>query len=394
MFRSITPIRRTYSIFALATFGVAAIFGMTPALALQVPAVAVASDVTGRNGLLVTVTGVAGAVSVTLTDASEADAVWTFEDAGTSPEEPRVLHLDLTSPAIGVEPVNGIAAVAVAAGETELHRAGVVLDRDPVAPAIDAVVTGADVELSWSAVSGPGAVTYRLERAHAAGSWSTVRDESSATSVSDRAVTAGSYSYRLTAAVPGSDGQPNQSEADEVSVTVEDLAPVPPGDPEPEAPGDPPDGQPRDPGVASDGDTPQPSDAETAPGVQRRRVAAAGADVRRIAPRAPVRPVVRGYAKGPGLAGLGTMTAVRYRFVTPRVASAMVREITQPRPAARPRIAASLPPPAPSAPLTVATVEPVGGAARAALGTVVMMLFLAHAVVWRSRVNPAGADRP
>lgn len=380
---------------ALAILLVAVLLATPAAGAQTAPAVVVAPLVSARDALAVTLTDVAGAVSVTLVDAAGSSAGWTFTyDDTDDAASPRELALDLAAPATGTEPVNGAAMVTVAAADVVLHEAQVVLDRDPVTPALTATVSGRRVDASWEAAGGPGVVTYRLERSYDGGAWSIVSEAAHATAFRDGGLAPGPYRYRLTAFVAGADGQMNASPARLASAEV-----APPGEPSEDSTENPPEESgPEDDAAGEALPRTQRPARDKAPTAESRRVAAAGAVTRGIAERrgAGRLHARRQYSDAPAFGSLRAATLLLQHTPDPRVAASLQWE-APPTAASRPdRVAPALAPrAAPSAPLVIAT----GAAAPPALpgpvpvaAGLLVLLLSAHLAAWRRTVNLAEAD--
>lgn len=379
-------------VLVLAALLVGAGFGVPAAAESAEPSALVGDTVTGRDPLTVQLSDVAAPVTVALTDAGGAVSEWSF----ASQEDPQgVVHVDLSAPDTGSEPVNGPAAVVVTADGLSLSTASVMLDRDPPVPPLTAVVTARGVALSWPLVAGPGEVTYRLQRTGQAGSWTTLVEAPQTTAYTDLRLSPGPYQYRLTAAVAGGDGGINRSAASLAQVSVAAAPPPEPDDDEQEPPRD--TGTSRDPGTSGDdGDGGKTSGTTDERDTRRRRVAIAGGGMRGVAEHergAISRP--RRAAVAPAFDGLHARTAVLGPMTGPFVAPALPPQTLAPAPAFT---WPSIPPPAEahSAPLAVsaAGVWSWQSTAPVAAWALLALLVSWHVVLWRRSVSRVPGDRP
>lgn len=258
--------------------------------------------VTGRNPLVLPLPAQASAITITVTDQSDSVSSWTLEaPAADAPATPYEVNLD--APDVGAAPVNGVASATVTAADAHVLTQPLVLDRDPQAPTVATVQRNGNVTLLWNRVSGPGTVTYRVQRAIAGGEWQTISGAGTDAQYVDAGRAPGRYRYSVTAAVPAARAGFNFSEVSVVSVRVSAPAPIPPATPTEEPVTTPP---------------PAPERTPTAQPTPRRNVAATG-DIRRPVAEPGVR---RGSPAAP------TLQPLRWR---PR---------TQQRVAAGPTIAA------------------------------------------------------
>ena len=225
-------------------------------------------SVSGRDSLVLPLPGQATAITVAVTDERDETATWTFEpvatDAGATP-----YAIDLETPDQGSAPVNGKATLTVGARDATLLEVPLTLDRDPAAPTVTVVNRFGNVTLLWDRITGPGPVTYRVQRAPVDGEWSTLSGAGSELRFTDDSVEPGRYRYRVNAAVPAARAGLNFSADALATVNV-----APPATPEPPATPQPP----AEEAVVAPPGTPQPPQAErTAP---HRKVAVTG-DIRR-----------------------------------------------------------------------------------------------------------------
>ena len=228
--RTLPPRGRAAGSILLVAFALSLLVAV-PASAAGDVSVSTSGHVTGRDPLVITPGGLPAPVALTvkLTDSAGAAATWRFTAATVANGQP--LSLDLSAPDSGSPPRNGTAAVVLtAAGET-VASVATVIDRTPPVPALQSVVRGQRVGLTWNAVSAADAVTYRLERIATGGAWTTVQEGESAGGYTDRDLEPGRYRYRLSAALPAAGGGRNWSVPSAVQVKIAAPAPTPPPTP-------------------------------------------------------------------------------------------------------------------------------------------------------------------
>lgn len=225
VYRTQPPRGRAASLSLLAVVFLSVLIA-APASAAGDISVSTSGHVTGRDPLVLTPSGLAAPVALTvkLTDSAGAAATWRFAAAVVANDEP--LSLDLSAPESGSPPRNGTAAIVVSAAGETIASAATVVDLTPPVPALQSVVRGQRVGLTWSAVSAAETVTYRLERIATGGAWTTVQEGESAGGYTDRDLEPGRYRYRLSAAVPAADGGRNWSSPSAVQVKITAPAPT------------------------------------------------------------------------------------------------------------------------------------------------------------------------
>lgn len=196
-----------------------------PAVAAGDLAVSVSPTVTGRDALRVTPEGLAAPVPlvVEITDASGRVGTWRYPADLVANDA--TLSVDLSSPDSGATPRNGRAGVTVSGPAGAVAAAQTTIDRAPPAAVLHSIVRAHRVGLTWSAVSAPDEVTYKLERIATGGAWTVVQSTTSAAGFTDRELEPGRYRYRLTAGVPSADGGTNWARPTAVQVRI--VAPIP-----------------------------------------------------------------------------------------------------------------------------------------------------------------------
>ena len=263
--------------------------------------------VSGRDALVLPLPAQPSAINVSVTDLRGNVSSWTLEPptADAVPETPYEVNLE--GPDDGIAPVNGTASATVTGAQGDLLPLPLILDRDPVAPTVATVQRDGDVTLLWNRVSGPGPVTYRVQRAAAGGAFKTIRGAGTELRYIDSGRAPGRYRYSVTAAVPAARAGLNFSQVSVVAVRVTAPEAIAPATPTEEA-------------VAAPPATPRRT--PTARPTPRRDVAATG-DIRRPVAERRVR---RGSPAAP------TLQPLRWRPRTQqRIASGP--SIAAPRPA-------------------------------------------------------------
>ena len=234
VYRTQPPRGRAASLVLLAVVVLLSVLMVVPASAAGDISVSAAGHVTGRDPLVLTPSGLAAplALTVKLTDSAGAAATWRLPAGIVSNGQP--LSLDLSAPHGGSPPRNGTADIAVSAAGQTVASATTVVDRTPPVPALQSVIRSQRVGLTWSAVSAADTLTYRLERIATGGAWATVQEGESAGGYTDRDLAPGRYRYRLSAAVPAAGGGSNWSSPSAVQVKI--AAPASTPTPTPAAP--------------------------------------------------------------------------------------------------------------------------------------------------------------
>ena len=186
----------------------------------EAPAAAEPLLVTGRDALVLPLPAQTTPISATVTDKGGETATWTIEPPAADAADATPYRLDVEAPGEGAAPVNGVATLTVTAGETTLLDVALTLDRDPAAPTVSVVNRFGNVTLLWDRISGPGSVTYRVQRATADGEWSTLSGAAPQLRFTDFDVDPGRYRYRVNALVPAARAGFNFSAESLVTVRV------------------------------------------------------------------------------------------------------------------------------------------------------------------------------